>query len=211
MDEEYAVGMWSQALEEQMAWRVRDNKSCERMPELEANISSWSWANVKGSVVPQKRLAILSYKVTDHTGAVVKFTVKEDTWQGDKEPLLESRALALKTNINLGRLMTVQEDKYHLQVPNETSSDAIRMDAFPDTPLATTDNDLQQYAFIILAASPTLQRALGPQSTWPSSSEASQTYSGIGLLLVTHSAWFSYQEQLYHEYKSSIAGAKPSR
>ncbi|RMZ72069.1 arginase [Pyrenophora seminiperda CCB06] len=211
MGEQYAVGMWSQALEEQMAWRVRDTRSCERMPELDANIPSWSWASVKGPVVPQHRLAIRSYKVTDHTGAIVKFTVKEEYRQGDKEPVLENRALALKTNINYGRLIHVQEDKYHLQVSNGTSSDAIEMHAFPDTPLATTGIDPEKCAFLILAASATSHNTSSPQLTRPSSPEAYQTYSGIGLLLITHSAWFADQEQLYHEYKSAQAGVKPSR
>jgi hypothetical protein len=61
MGEQYAVGMWSAALEEQMAWRVRDTKSCERIPALDATVPSWSWASVKGAVVPQHRLAIRSY------------------------------------------------------------------------------------------------------------------------------------------------------
>ncbi|KAI4909280.1 hypothetical protein J4E90_007977 [Alternaria incomplexa] len=48
MNEQYAVGMWSEALEEQLAWRVRDTKSCKRIPELDVNIPSWSWASIKG-------------------------------------------------------------------------------------------------------------------------------------------------------------------
>jgi hypothetical protein len=52
MREQYAVGMWSEALEEQMAWRVRETQKCENMPELDASIPSWSWASVKGSIVP---------------------------------------------------------------------------------------------------------------------------------------------------------------
>jgi uncharacterized protein YheU (UPF0270 family) len=211
MGEQYAVGMWSQALEEQMAWRVRDTKSCERIPALDATVPSWSWASVKGPVVPQHRLAIRSYKVTDHTGADVKFIVKEETRQGDKEPLLERRILALRAHVNVGRLITVQEEECHLQVSNETSSDVIRMDAYPDTPLATTGIDPEQCAFIILAASATSNNTRGPQSTRPSSPKISQTYSGMGLLLLTHSAWFASQEKLHHEYKSALAGVKPSQ
>ncbi|OAG17696.1 HET-domain-containing protein, partial [Alternaria alternata] len=75
MREQYAVGMWSEALEEQMAWRVRETQKCENMPELDASIPSWSWASVRGSIVPQHRLALRSYTVTDHDGAMVKFTV----------------------------------------------------------------------------------------------------------------------------------------
>jgi hypothetical protein len=211
MEEDYAVGMWSQSLEEQMAWRVRNTEASKRPPELQINIPSWSWASVKSPVVPQHRLAIRSYKVTDHIGAIVKFTVKEETRRGDKEPVLESKALALNARINVGRLITVQENVYHLQVSNGTSSDAIKMDAFPDIPLETTAFDPEQCAFIILAASATSHNSLGLQSTRPSPPEAIQTYSGIGLLLTAHSAWFTHQEQLYRDFKCELANVEPSR
>ena len=152
MNEQYAVGMWSEALEEQLAWRVRDTKSCTRMPELDANIPSWSWASVKGTVVPQHRLAIRPYKITGHDGAVVNFAVKQETRQGDKEPLLESRTMALKAHINFGRLVKGQEDQYRLHFVSKISTNTVELDAFLDTPLATTRIDRRYCAFIILAA-----------------------------------------------------------
>lgn len=211
MKEQYAVGMWSQGLEEQMAWKVQETRKCERMPELDANIPSWSWASVKGPVVPQHRLAIRSYKVRDHDGAIVEFTVKEETREGDKEPVLESKTLALRSHVSFGRLISMEEDEYRLQVLHRTPGGPIEIDAFLDTPLATTVIDPQQCAFIILAASVTSTNPSGLQLGPPSSSEACQTYSGIGLLLITHSAWFANQEQLHHEYKSALSGLKPSR
>ncbi|KAI4711003.1 hypothetical protein J4E89_004593 [Alternaria sp. Ai002NY15] len=222
MNEQYAVGMWSKALEEQLAWRVRDTKACKRMPELDANIPSWSWASIKGAVVPQHRLAIRSYKIIDHDGSVIDFAVKEETRQGDKEPVLQSRTLALKTHINIGRLINVKEDEYRLQFSGETSSDAIELDAFLDTPLVTTcaawsnfpnDKciDTEQCAFIILAASATPNTPHTPRLPQPPSPEAHQTYSGVGLLLIPHSTWFAEQEQLYRDYKRALAGAEPSR
>ncbi|KAI4656941.1 uncharacterized protein J4E78_006832 [Alternaria triticimaculans] len=203
MSEQYAVGMWSEALEEQLAWRARDTKSCERIPELDLNIPSWSWASIKGAVVPQHRLAIRSYNITDHHGAVVQFTVKEETRQGDKEPVLKSRMLALKPHMNLGRLVEVQEDQYRLQCLNVSFSDAIKLDVFPDTPVACTGINRVYCTFIILAASATPNPTNTPQ--------APQTYSGVGLLLIPHSAWFTEQEKLYHEYKSAIAGVELSQ
>ena len=211
MSEQYAVGMWSEALEEQLAWRVRDTRSCTRMPELDANIPSWSWASIQGAVVPQHRLAIRSYKITDHVGAAVRLTVKEETRQGDKEPILESRALALKTHINIGRLVNVQEDQYRLLFSNETSSDAIELDVFLDTPLATTSSYPEYYRFIILAASTTPNATNNTHPPRPSSPQARQTYSGVGLLLIPHPTWFAEQERLYQEYKSALAGVEPSR
>jgi hypothetical protein len=211
MREQYAVGMWSEALEEQMAWRVRETQKCENMPELDASIPSWSWASVRGSIVPQHRLALRSYTVTDHDGAMVKFTVDEETREGDKEPTLERKALELRTHISFGRLMSVEEDVYRLRVLGEASSGSIEMDAFPDAPLSTTAIDPQQCAFMILAASVTSNNTSGLRLGLPSPSEACQTYSGIGLLLITHSAWFANQEQLHHEYKSALSGLKPSR
>ena len=203
MNEQYAVGMWSEALGEQLAWRVRDTKACMRMQELDANIPSWSWASIKGAVVPQHRLAIRAYKVTDHAGAMINFTVKEETRQGDKEPVLESRTLALKTHINFGRLVEVKQDQYRLQCLSETSNHAIELDAFLDTPLATTRIDREHCAFIILTASATPNTTNTPQ--------ARQTYSGVGLLLIPHSVWFAKQERLYQEYKSALARVKPSQ
>lgn len=211
MREQYAVGMWSEALEEQMAWRVRETQKCEKMPELDASIPSWSWASVKGSIVPQHRLALRSYTVTDHDGAMVKFTVDEETREGDKEPILERKALELRTHISFGRLISVEEDVYRLQVLGEASSGPIEMDAFPDAPLSTTAIDTQQCAFMILAASVTSKNTSGLQLGLPSSSEACQTYSGIGLLLIMYSDWFSNQKKLHHEYKSALSGLKPSR
>jgi len=203
INEQYAVGMWSEALEEQLAWRVRDTKACKRMPELDANIPSWSWASIKGAVVPQHRLAIRSNKITDHDGAVIKFSVKEETRQGDKEPILESRTLALKTHINIGRLVEVQEDEYRLQFSSETSSNAVELNAFLDTLLATGGIHREYCAFIILAASATPNTANIPQ--------ARQTYSGVGLLLIRHSFWIAGQEWLYQNYKNALAGVEPSR
>jgi len=203
MNEQYAVGMWSEALEEQLAWRVRDTKSCKRMPELDANIPSWSWASLKGPVMPQHRLAVRSYKITNHDGAVVKFTVNDETRQGDKEPVLKSRMLALKTHMNLGRLVEVQEDQYRLQCLNVSFSDAIKLDVFLDTPLARTGINRVYCTFIILAAYATPNPTNTPQ--------ARQTYSGVGLLLIPYSAWSTEQEKLYHEYKSAIAGVELSQ
>jgi len=211
MNEQYAVGMWSEALEEQLAWRVRDTKSCKRIPELDANIPSWSWASIKGAVVPQHRLAIRPYRITNHGGAAVRFTVKEETRQGDKEPILEGRTLALKTHVNVGRLVRVQEDQYRLHFSSGTSSDAIELDAFPDAPLAGTSIDRVYCRFIILAASATPNTTNTLHPPQPSSTQARQTYSGVGLLLFTHSTWFTAQEQLYQEYKSALAGVEPSR
>ncbi|KAI4607033.1 hypothetical protein J4E83_009788 [Alternaria metachromatica] len=211
MNEQYAVGMWSDALEEQLAWRVRDTKSCKRIPELDVNIPSWSWASLQGAVVPQHRLAIRAYKVTDHAGAIINFAVKEETRQGDKEPVLESKTLALKTHINIGRLVEVQEDQYRLQFSSETSCDIIELDVFLDTPLATTRIDRDHCAFIILAASAPPNTTDTPHSPQSSSLQARQTYSGVGLLLIPRRTWFADQERLYRDYKSALAGAEPSR
>ncbi|KAI4660778.1 uncharacterized protein J4E79_005346 [Alternaria viburni] len=203
MNEQYAAGMWSEALEEQLAWRVRDTKACKRMPELDANIPSWSWASIKGAVVPQHRLAIRSYQITDHDGAVIDFAVKEETRQGDKEPILESRILALKTHINIGRLVIVPEDQHRLRFWSEICTETVELDVFLDTPLATSGIDPEHCAFIILAASATPNIANTPQ--------ARQTYSGVGLLLIKHSFWIARQRWLYQDYKSALAGVEPSR
>ncbi|KAF2808701.1 HET-domain-containing protein, partial [Mytilinidion resinicola] len=74
--EEYVVGMWSTFLEEQLAWRVRDIDRSERFPELQIDIPSWSWASIKGPILPQHRLAMRSYKVKNHKGGDVSFTIE---------------------------------------------------------------------------------------------------------------------------------------
>jgi hypothetical protein len=211
MAEPYAAGMWSQSLHEQLAWRVRDIGASERTPELQVNIPSWSWASVNGPVVPQHRLAIRSYKVMDHSDADIRFTVDKETKDDDKEPKLESKALALKAYVNVGRLISVQDNVHRLRVAINDFSDTIEMESFPDAPLATTGIDPEQCVFIILAASAISHNVRGLHLTKPSPLEPAQTYTGIGLLLTTHSAWFAHQEHLYGEYKSKLAGLEPSR
>jgi hypothetical protein len=105
----------------------------------------------------------------------------------------------------------VQENVYRLQVSCEGSGATIEMDAFPDTPLATIILDPEQCTFIVLTASVVSHDTRAPQSTQYAPPKALQTYSGIVLLLTTHSAWFARQKQLYHEYKSTLASVEPSR
>ncbi|KAF2866400.1 heterokaryon incompatibility protein-domain-containing protein, partial [Massariosphaeria phaeospora] len=75
-DEGYAVGMWATELEEQLAWRVEDVQGSERVPELQLNIPSWSWASVKGHIIPHHRLVTRDYRVTNHQGDDISFAVE---------------------------------------------------------------------------------------------------------------------------------------
>lgn len=75
-NEEYGGGMWEQALEEQLAWRVADVKRSERMSELQWRNPSWSWASVKGAILAQHRGPFeRSYIVKDHDGNPVSFDI----------------------------------------------------------------------------------------------------------------------------------------
>ncbi|KAF2855715.1 HET-domain-containing protein [Plenodomus tracheiphilus IPT5] len=74
LDEEYAVGMWSSFLEEQLAWKVADHAVSQRPEDLRVN-PSWSWVSVNGRIVIQDRAGRWdrAYRVRNHEGQPLVF------------------------------------------------------------------------------------------------------------------------------------------
>ncbi|KAF3048651.1 hypothetical protein E8E11_009174 [Didymella keratinophila] len=79
LDEPYAAGMWEDALEEQLAWRVADCRQSERPAKLAA-IPTWSWTSMQGTILVSDRLQAEDrcYRVTDHAGQPLSFKIKDD-------------------------------------------------------------------------------------------------------------------------------------
>ncbi|KAF0316115.1 heterokaryon incompatibility protein, partial [Colletotrichum asianum] len=93
--QEYAHGLWSNSLEEQLAWRVAGGPKVVEFPTEEAgekqnqaaamiqktlyqketSFPSWSWSylDVPIQVVPRFRERHRFYKVTDHSGGNIRF------------------------------------------------------------------------------------------------------------------------------------------
>ncbi|OAL56116.1 HET-domain-containing protein [Pyrenochaeta sp. DS3sAY3a] len=88
--EEYVAGMWEQALEEQLAWRVADCVVSKRPRELEIN-PTWSWTSIKGTILTTSRSERWqrSYVVRDHTGNKIWFDLGD---QGIKPGLPKERS-----------------------------------------------------------------------------------------------------------------------
>lgn len=78
LGQEYAHGLWSDSLEEQLAWRVASGPKVmdlSRECELESSFPSWSWTYLDVSIqpVPRFRGRPRFYKVTDHSGDKLGF------------------------------------------------------------------------------------------------------------------------------------------
>lgn len=75
--EDYAAGMWSDQLGEQLAWRVVDPDKSAR-PADQMQFPSWSWASVRGAVEVAGRTPAWPrwYSVTDHDGGNLEFKLK---------------------------------------------------------------------------------------------------------------------------------------
>jgi hypothetical protein len=211
MSEDYAVGMWSAFLEEQLAWRVRDTNQSERAPELQINVPSWSWASIKGAILPQNRLALRSYKVRSHDGSDLSFTVEAEPSR-DKEPKLKSRALQILGQVNIGKLVRT-EDGYCVQVPvrgSQTVRSNASFDAFLDESLESTNINPNRCTFVILAATvSTITQP--PQSHIPDATTVHKTHSGIGLVLISRAHWYEHQEQQFDAFRKRVGSGKLPR
>lgn len=128
VDEEYVVGLWKGALEEQLAWRVADCTTAER-PKLLATIPSWSWASIEGRILIAERSEQRKrfYRVTDHAGNPLSFAIGDN----DVRP-----GLPRKTS------STVQDMTKELELVEERrrkSSATSRQNSRPDFSTLTKD------------------------------------------------------------------------
>ncbi|CAI6333603.1 unnamed protein product [Periconia digitata] len=217
-NETYAVGMWSQFLEEQLAWRVRDVEKSERDPQLQKDIPSWSWASVKSRISPAHRIVERTYKAKNHQGGDLNFTLKETVKALDGQPKqdkdsvqpeLASKALAITGHIKTGALST-KDDNLRLQFV--TGDQKIEFDAFLDESLDRIDIDLSACEFVIIAAtrSPLNEFSAGFQDD-SNETAPPPTYSGFGILLTKRSKWFEHQQERLRMFKEEVAGREMDR
>ena len=97
--QEYAVGMWGSALEEQLAWTVVDNRTSKRTEELQWRYPSWSWASVQGAIIPRTRLDFdRFYVVTDHDGKSISFNLQDKK----RPPARRENSDSLKQELDMG-------------------------------------------------------------------------------------------------------------
>ncbi|KAF6805994.1 heterokaryon incompatibility protein [Colletotrichum sojae] len=83
LGEEYAAGLWTNAVEEQLAWRVLDRKGAKRAPESgRERFPRWSWAAVVGEVDLPNRVPDVPrfYSVRGHDGRDVGFRFEKALW-----------------------------------------------------------------------------------------------------------------------------------
>lgn len=81
LGEEYAYGLWSLRLEQQLAWRVVGNPAVE-YPKSKKKFPSWSWTSLKGQiqVASRTRDDRQVYCVTNHEGGRVGFQFEKALW-----------------------------------------------------------------------------------------------------------------------------------
>lgn len=83
LGEEYAAGLWTNAVEEQLAWRVVDRKHTKRPPgDGKERFPRWSWASVVGAVELPNRVPDVPrfYAVRSHDGGDVGFRFEKALW-----------------------------------------------------------------------------------------------------------------------------------
>ncbi|KAF6804731.1 heterokaryon incompatibility protein, partial [Colletotrichum musicola] len=83
LGEEYAAGLWTNAVEEQLAWRVVDRKDAKRPPEDGGGkFPRWSWAAVVGAVDLPNRVPDVPrfYAVRGHDGRDIGFQFEKALW-----------------------------------------------------------------------------------------------------------------------------------
>jgi hypothetical protein len=177
--ENYAVGMWSNNLEEQLAWRVKDAGKSEKPWDL-SSVPSWSWTNVKGSILPQHRIARRTYRVEDPNGKDISFELKDSNGDRDQEPKLAGKAIAISGYIYNGSIEArgKNRDEYAIKIRlNEHKH--VLLDAFPDENPWKNKRLYSNCKFVVLAASKTVQGRRNNSGL----KDTDETYGGIGLIL----------------------------
>lgn len=80
LGEEYAAGLWSNSLHEQLAWRAADCAASGRPAPATAaaGFPSWSWASLRGAVDVAPRVPAVPrfYAAAGHGGGQVRFRVR---------------------------------------------------------------------------------------------------------------------------------------
>lgn len=239
LGEAYAVGMWENQLEEQLAWYPRDlgSENEARIPELQYRYPSWSWASLKGPILSSGRLSkARQYVITDHSGDAISFKNHPQN-DDNQEPQLDRQPMPLLGYVARGSLSSTRgSDILTIKMHgggSQQSSGSFRVfldEKYPRIP----GKQPTLYDFIILATSatsaggnydyPSSQYKASPGSTrYPpvrgannktldedrSSSEV--TYSGIALLLTSVSAYKIRQGTRYKSLLREVVKRSPDQ
>ncbi|KAI8212125.1 hypothetical protein K4K52_008867 [Colletotrichum sp. SAR 10_76] len=81
LGEEYAYGLWSTRIEEQLAWRVTD-PGISSYPDVSNEAPSWSWTRLQGTIQipPRVHDPPRFYKVMNHQGGNLEFQFEKAVW-----------------------------------------------------------------------------------------------------------------------------------
>ncbi|KAJ0292312.1 hypothetical protein CBS470a_003001 [Colletotrichum nupharicola] len=81
LGEEYAYGLWSTRIEEQLAWRVTD-PGMSSYPDVSNEAPSWSWTRLQGTIQipPRVHDPPRFYKVMNHQGGNLEFQFEKAVW-----------------------------------------------------------------------------------------------------------------------------------
>jgi hypothetical protein len=193
--EEYACGLWSFRLEEQLAWTVNDGSKGLRKAELQWRFPSWSWVSVTGSISVAHRIVVeRTYLARDHTGNAITLPSPappdhdSKVPEQDREPLLNMpAAIPLRTAVHRGILTRSGTASYRLlpqlstgTLPTTRSS---TFNAFPDEQTGMEITDNVACIFVILAATQYQPETAVPYQQVTSFSSSDPRYSGVGILL----------------------------
>ncbi len=179
MEDEYACGLWSYDLQEQLAWEVKAVKEESRMEVLQSKFPSWSWASVNAPIHVLGRFAEPRYySVKDHGGESIQFSdFTADASDKNKEPQFAScHSLALDGYLVSGILATESSTgTYTFQYEKDLNrskriSFDVVLDELPEKRFAVPHS----YFLLILVASKSIV------TNWDEES----TYSGTGLILI---------------------------
>ncbi|KAH0442151.1 heterokaryon incompatibility protein [Colletotrichum camelliae] len=82
LGEEYAYGLWSTRIEEQLAWRVEDPEVSSYPDASKKKFPSWSWTHLQGTiqVPPRVHDPPRFYKVVNHQGGNLEFQFERAVW-----------------------------------------------------------------------------------------------------------------------------------
>jgi hypothetical protein len=223
LDEEYGGGLWENALEEQLPWRMRDVAPAARVPELQAKYPSWSWASLKGPVIAHERLAMpRCYRVTDHDDEPVSFQV-EPYKTRDLEPNLLHRSIKVSGYVGQGILgssantLSLKINGKKDTVIHQAGSSIFEV--FLDESLSEDYMSQTYFKFIVLAASEDDVFGAGRQTSVPNAAAAvvslvdpkatPTTYSGTAILLLPSQVYAAQQHRIYKSLLKEVAARSP--
>ncbi|KAF2271384.1 HET-domain-containing protein [Westerdykella ornata] len=221
LKEEYAGGMWEFALEEQLAWRLRDSGTANtRIPELQARNPSWTWASVKGTVVPHERVVPpRCYTVTGLNGQEsVKLRVKEYA-DKDSEPQLASGTLEMAGYMGTARLKPSRSESKDHELELVTRDGRKYkvgglFDVHLDEVSSEDDGPTLEMEFILLAASCISESGMpvddNDEKEYEDEDINQRTYTGTALLLVSHKEYASRQYAKYRALLKEVVARSPN-